>query len=60
MVLNIYVKFHENIPDRFDVTERTRVCSRNFNVQMAITLKVSSPELRSLSSACRLIVVTFL
>ena len=31
MVLNICVKFHENISNDFDVTERTRVCSSNGN-----------------------------
>ena len=28
MVLNIYVKFHENILNSFEVTERTRVCGK--------------------------------
>ena len=29
MVLNICVKFHENILNGFEVTERTRVCGKN-------------------------------
>ena len=33
MVLNICVKFHENISNGFDVTERTQVCGRNGNFQ---------------------------
>ena len=33
MVLNICVKFHENISKGFDVTKRTRVCGRNGNFQ---------------------------
>ena len=33
MMLHICVKFHENIPNSFDVTERTRVCGRNGNFQ---------------------------
>ena len=33
MVLNVCVKFHENISNGFDVTERTRVCGRNGNFQ---------------------------
>ena len=34
MVLNICVKFHENISNGFDVTERTRVCGRNCHFSM--------------------------
>ena len=33
MVLNIYVKFHENISNDFEVTERTRVCGKNCKTQ---------------------------
>ena len=33
MVLNIYVKFLENISDGFDVTKRTQVYGRNGNFQ---------------------------
>ena len=33
MVLNICVKFHENILNCFEVTEWTRVCGRNGNFQ---------------------------
>ena len=33
MVFNICVKFHENVSDGFDVTERTLVCGRNGNFQ---------------------------
>ena len=32
-MLNICVKFHENILNGFDVTERTRVCGRNGNIK---------------------------
>ena len=61
MVLNICVKFHENVLNGFEVTERTLVCGKNaiFNVQTAISPKVCKPDLRSLRSARRLISLTF-
>ena len=34
MVLNICVKFHENILKGFEVTERTRVCGKNCHFSM--------------------------
>ena len=34
MVLNICVKFHENILNSFEVTERTRVCGKNCHFSM--------------------------
>ena len=34
MVLNICVKFHENILNGFEVTERTRVCGKNCHFSM--------------------------
>ena len=33
MALNICLKFHENISNGFNVTERTRVCGRNGKFQ---------------------------
>ena len=33
MVLNMCVKFHENISNGYDATERTGVCGRNGNFQ---------------------------
>ena len=50
------MKFHENVLNNFDVTERTRVCVKLplFNVQRAITTKECNPELRLLRSARRL------
>ena len=52
MVLNICVKFHENISNGFDVTERTRVCDK-----LAITPKEGKPDLGFLCSACHLILL---
>ena len=34
MVLNICVKFHENIFNGYEVIERTRVCGKNCNFSM--------------------------
>ena len=34
MVLNIYVKFHGNILNDFEVTDRTRVCGKNCHFSM--------------------------
>ena len=62
MVLNVCVKFHEDISNGFDVTEWTGICGRNgifFNVQRAITPKVRNPDLRFLCSACCVICVKF-
>ena len=47
VVLNICVKFHENILNGFVVTERTQVCGKNClftNVQRAITPKECNPK----------------
>ena len=59
MVLNICVKFHENISNGFYVTKRTRVCDKIaiFNVQSAITPKEGKPDLGFLRSACHLILL---
>ena len=59
IVLNIYVKFHENILHGFEVTERTRVCGKIpfFNVQRAITPKQCNLELWFLRFARRLILL---
>ena len=35
IMLNICVKFHENILNGFEVTERTRVCSKNCHFSMS-------------------------
>ena len=50
------MKFHENISNGFQLTERTQVHDRNGYVQRAITPTVSKPELWFKCSACRLIV----
>ena len=34
IMLNICVKFHENILNGFEVTERTRVCGKNCHFSM--------------------------
>ena len=34
VMLNIFMKFHENILKGFEVTERTRACGKNFNFSM--------------------------
>ena len=52
MVVNICVKFHENMSSGFKVMERTQI----FNTQRAITPKVGKPELRFMCSAHRLMV----
>ena len=46
MVLNICVKFHENISNGFGVTERTRVCSRNGNFQGSKGINYKSMQSR--------------
>ena len=48
MVLNLCVKFHVNVLNGFEVTERTQVCGKNchfsfFYVQTAITPKECHP-----------------
>ena len=43
MVLNVCVKFHENLLRGFKIMERTR---KIVNTQRAITQKVEKPELR--------------
>ena len=57
MVLYICEKFHENISDGFQLTERTQVHGKNgyFNFQRAITPKVGKLGLRFVSSARRLL-----
>ena len=60
MVLNICVKFHENILNGFEVTEQTQVCGKNchfFNIQRAITPEECNPELQFLHSAHCLILL---
>ena len=51
MVLNVCIKFHENMSSGFKVMERTRKID---NTQRAITLKVENPELLFMCSARRL------
>ena len=53
MVINVCVKFHENMSRGFKVMERTR---NIVNTQWAITPKVEKPELRFMCSARRLMV----
>ena len=50
MVLNVWVKFHENMSSGFKVMELTR------KLQRAITPKVGKPEFRFMCSAGSLIV----
>ena len=57
MVLYICEKFHKNILNGFQLTERTQVHGRNGYVQSIITPKAGKPELRFMCSACRLIVL---
>ena len=57
MVLYIYMKFHQNIENGFQLTEWTQVHGRNGYVQRAITPKVGKPELQFMCSACPLIVL---
>ena len=56
MAFYICVRLHENISNGFQLTERTQVHGRNGYVQSSrtITPKVGKPELRFISSACRL------
>ena len=54
MVLNVCVKFHENMSSGFKVMERTR---KIVNTQRAITQKVEKTELRFMCSARRLMVL---
>ena len=51
MMLNICVKFHENMSSGFKVMERTR---KIINTQRALTPKVGKPDLQFMCSACRL------
>ena len=53
IVLNVCVKFHENVSSGFKVMERTR---KIVNTKRAITQKVDEPELRFMCSARRLMV----
>ena len=48
MVLYVSEKFHNNISNDFQLTERTQVHGRNGYVQRAITPKVGEPKLRFL------------
>ena len=54
MVLNIYVKFHENISNGFHVTERTRVCGRNCNFQCSKGKNSNSMQSRVVVFALRM------
>ena len=58
-MLIICVKFHENILNGFEVTERTRACGKIaiFQCSKAITRKECNPELWFLCSAHRLILL---
>ena len=53
MVLNVCVKFHENMSCGFKVMEPTR---KIVNTQRAITQKVGNPDLLFMFSARRLMV----
>ena len=57
MVLYIWEKFHKNIWNGLQLTERTQVHHTRFNVQRAITPKVGKPELCFMCSVCRFIVL---
>ena len=57
MALYIYVKFHKNISNGFQLTERTREHDRN--VQRAITSVVENPDLWFMCSALFYIYVKF-
>ena len=54
MLIDIYMKFLEDILNRFQVTEWTRFCD---NVPKEITQKVSMQELWFLCSACPLLLI---
>ena len=56
MLVNISVKFHEDILNGLNVIERTQFCHRNFYLQSSrgITLKIYIQELWFLRSARRL------
>ena len=59
MKFYICLRFHENISNGFQLTERTRVHCKMaiFNVQRAITPNKSKPELQFMCSARRLMVL---
>ena len=55
IVLNIFVKFHENIVNGFEVRERTRVCGRNGNFQCSKRIYSKSMQSRvTVSALCTL------
>ena len=57
MVLNVCVRFHENMSSGFKVMEWTK---KIVNTQRAITPKVGKPELQFMCSACHLMVFNVL
>ena len=57
MLINTSMKFHEGTLNGFLVTERTGPYRKIYYFQMAITQKIRNPELRSLRSARRLMLL---
>ena len=57
MLVNISLKFHEDILNGLKVIERTQFCHRNCYIQMGITLKIYIQELWFVRSARRLMLV---
>ena len=55
MLIDIYIKFLEDILNRFQVTESTQFCDGQ--VPSEITQKVFKQELWFLRSACRLMLI---
>ena len=55
MLIDTYIKFLEDILNRFQVTQRTWFCDRKSSRE--ITQKVKMQELWFLRSACRLMLI---
>ena len=54
VLVNIFIKFHKDILNRFKVIERTRFCHRNCHIQSSRGLtQTNIEELRFLFSASR-------
>ena len=59
MLVNICMKFHEDILNSFKVIERTLLCHRtaNYKLQRDITKTIHVQELWFLDSSCNLLVL---
>ena len=59
MLVNICMKFHEDILNGFKVIERTLFCHRtaNYKLQREVTENIHNQELWFLHSACHLLVL---